>query len=109
MPGDLEVLENELKREAYYHKIFFVIFSMLHNGARAQVRQAVGMPDIVVETKQYIYIIEVKINSTPKVALRQIEEQHYAAPYLTDGRKVIKLGVNFSTATRTIDAWEMAE
>jgi hypothetical protein len=109
MPGDLEVLENELKREAYYHKIFFVIFSMLHNGARAQVRQAVGMPDIVVETKLYIYIIEVKINSTPKVALRQIEEQHYAAPYLTDGRKLIKLGVNFSTATRTIDAWEMAE
>jgi Holliday junction resolvase len=67
------------------------------------------MPDIVVETKQYIYIIEVKINSTPKVALRQIEEQRYAAPYLADGRKVIKLGVNFSTATRTIDAWEMAE
>jgi hypothetical protein len=42
---------------------------------RAQVRQAVGMPDIVIFTSQYIYIIEVKLDSTPEVALQQIEEK----------------------------------
>jgi hypothetical protein len=106
MPGDLEVLENEQKCEAYYHKIFFVVFAMLHNGAHAQVRQAVGMPDIVIKTQKYIYVIEVKINATPMVALAQIEEQQYAAPYLADGREIVKIGVNFSTKTRTIDKWE---
>jgi hypothetical protein len=40
------------------------------------------------------------------VALRQIEEKQYAAPYAMDGREIIKLGVNFSSETRTIDAWE---
>jgi hypothetical protein len=106
MPGDLEILEDTLKCEAYYHKIFFTIFAMLYGGARAQVRQAVGMPDIIVETKSFIYIIEVKLDSTPQVALEQIEEKQYAAPYITDGREIVKLGVNFSSKTRTIDAWK---
>jgi hypothetical protein len=109
MPGDLEILKDALKCEAYYHKIFFAIFALLHSGVRAQVRQAVGMPDIVIETRKYIYIIEVKLDSTPQVALAQIAEQQYAVPYLTDGREIVKLGVNFSTKTRTIDAWRREE
>jgi hypothetical protein len=79
---------------------------LLHNGAHAQVHQAVGLPDIVVKTRKYIYVIELKINSTPQVALRQIEEKQYAVPYAMDGREIIKLGINFSSETRTIDAWE---
>jgi hypothetical protein len=106
MPGDLEILKDALRCEAYYHKIFFAIFALLHGGVRAQVRQAVGMPDIVVRTRKYLYIIEVKLDSTPQVALRQIEEKQYAVPYLMDGREIVKLGVNFSSETRTIDAWE---
>jgi hypothetical protein len=109
MQGDLEILKDALKCEAYYHKIFFAIFALLHNGVHAQVRQAVGMPDIVIETRKYIYIIEVKLDSTPQVALAQIAEQQYAVPYLTDGREIVKLGVNFSTKTRTIDAWKREE
>jgi hypothetical protein len=109
MEGDREILANQERREAYYHRLLFIIFSLLHNGARAQVRQAVGMPDIVVTTRQYIYIIEVKLDSTPEVALQQIEEKHYAAPYLTEGKQIIKLGVNFSSATRTLGEWKRGE
>jgi Holliday junction resolvase len=69
----------------------------------------VGKPDIVVKTRKYIYIIEVKLDSTPQVALEQIEAKQYAVPYATDGREIVKLGVNFSSQTRTIDAWEKAE
>jgi hypothetical protein len=109
MEGDREILTNQEHREAYYHRLLFIIFSLLHNGARAQVRQAVGMPDIVVTTRQYIYIIEVKLDSTPEAALQQIEEKHYAAPYLTEGKQIIKLGVNFSSATRTLGEWKRGE
>jgi hypothetical protein len=79
---------------------------MLNNGAHGQVRQALGVPDIVIETKKYIYVIELKINSTPQVALRQLEEMNYALPYAMGGRELVKLGVNFSTEARTINAWE---
>jgi hypothetical protein len=106
LPGDKEVLADELKCEAYYHKVFYVIVAMLNNGAHGQVRQALGVPDIVIETREYIYVIELKINSTPQVALRQLDELNYALPYAMDGKELVKLGVNFSTATRTIDTWE---
>jgi hypothetical protein len=109
MEGDREVLANQEVSEAYYHRLLFIIFSMLHNGARAQVRQALGMQDIVVSTPKYIYIIEVKLDASPEVALRQIEEKGYASPYLTDGREIVKLGVNFLSKTRTLGGWKRGE
>jgi hypothetical protein len=67
------------------------------------------MPDIVVTTRKYLYVIEVKIDSTPEVALEQIEEKKYALPYQTDGKELVKLGVNFSSKSRTISAWKRGE
>jgi hypothetical protein len=109
MEGDRQILADQQRSEAYYHRLLFIIFSLLHNGARAQVRQAVGMPDIVIKTRQYIYIIEVKLDSTPEAALQQIEEKQYAAPYLTEGKEIVKLGVNFSSKTRTLGEWKRGE
>jgi hypothetical protein len=79
---------------------------MLHNEVAAEVRNAVGATDVVIKTPKYIYVVEIKIDSTPEVALQQIEAKGYATPYLADGRTVIRLGVNFSTATRTLSAWQ---
>jgi hypothetical protein len=109
MEGDRAILADQQRCEAYYHRLLFIVFSLLHNGVRAQVRQAVGMPDIVVTTRQYIYIIEVKLDSTPEAALRQIEEKQYAAPYLTEGKEIVKLGVSFSSETRSIGEWKRGE
>jgi hypothetical protein len=109
MQGEESSLKDIRARETYYHKQLFIIFRLLHNQAWAEVQQAVGKPDIVVKTRKYIYIIEIKLDSTPQVALEQIEAKQYAAPYATDGREIIKLGVNFSSETRTLDAWERAE
>jgi hypothetical protein len=106
MQGEEASLKDIRGREAYYHKQLFIIFRMLHYDAWAEVQQAVGRPDIVVRTRKYIYIIEVKFDSSPKVALEQIEAKQYAVPYAMDDREIIKLGVNFSSKTRTIDAWE---
>jgi hypothetical protein len=109
MEGDRAILSDQQRAEAYYHRLLFIIFSLLHGGVRAQVRQAVGMPDIVVSTRQYIYIIELKLDSTPEAALRQIEEKRYAAPYLTEGKEIVKLGVSFSSQTRTVGEWKRGE
>lgn len=48
---------------------------------------------------------EFKFDSTPEEALAQIDSKRYAVPYQTDGRKVVKVGVNFDSATRTIGEW----
>jgi hypothetical protein len=109
MQGEEASLQDMRARETYYHKQLFIIFRMLHDDAWAEVQQAVGRPDIVVKTQRYIYIIEVKLDSTPQVALEQLEAKQYAVPYAMEGKELVKLGVNFSSETRTIDAWERGE
>jgi hypothetical protein len=105
MKGDKDILADVEKTEAYYHRIFYFFFRMLSNQVYAEVRSAKGACDVVITTPKYIYVVEIKINSTPEAALQQIEEKGYATPYLTDGRDVTKIGVNFSTETRTVDRW----
>ena len=58
----------------------------------------VWMPDA-------IYVLELKVNGTAKEALDQINAKGYAAPYVTDGRRVVKAGICFNIDTRTIDDW----
>jgi hypothetical protein len=57
----------------------------------------------------YVYVVELKINSTPEMALKQIDEKGYAVPYMEGRRTVYKIGVNFSTETRTISEWKTVE
>ena len=40
-------------------------------------------------------------------ALKQIDENGYAAPYASCGKKIMKIGANFSTEKRTLDGWEI--
>lgn len=66
-----------------------------------------GRMDILVQTKDYIYIFELKIDKTAETALRQIEEKGYAKPFSKDPRKLFKIGVNFTTEKRCIDDWRV--
>jgi hypothetical protein len=108
MRGDKDIFSDTEKTEAYYHRIFYFFFRMLYNEVNAEVRNSVGATDVVIKTPKYIYVVELKIDSSADIALQQIEEKGYATPYLTDPRQLIKLGVNFSTATRTLSDWKQA-
>jgi hypothetical protein len=108
MRGDNDILADAEKTEAHYHIIFYFFFRMLHREVLAEVRNAKGATDVVIKTPKYIYVVEIKIDTTADVALNQIEEKGYATPYLADGREVIKLGINFSTDTRNISEWKQA-
>jgi hypothetical protein len=105
MRGDKNLLADAEKTEAHYHRIFYIFFRMLTNDVNAEVRNATGACDVLIKTPNYIYVVEIKIDATADDALKQIEGNGYAEPYLADGRKVIKLGVNFSTETRTLSEW----
>jgi hypothetical protein len=106
MKGDKDILADAEKREAHYHVLFYFFFRMLSNEVNAEVRNAVGATDVIIKTPKYIYIVEIKIDATPDVALAQIEAKGYATPFLADGRKLVRIGVNFSTTSRTIEEWK---
>ena len=47
--------------------------------------------------------MEFKLDGTAEEAIKQINEKHYALPFEADGRRLFKIGVNFSSETRNIE------
>ena len=102
IPNDLEN-----KTEKHYQTIFYLLFRLMGQYVDAEVKSAVGRADVVVRMKDVIYVFEFKFDGTPEEALAQIDSKQYAVPYQADGRKVIKVGVNFDSTTRTIGGWKI--
>ena len=69
-------------------------------------RQSQGRVDCVLETPQYIYIFEFKLDGTADEALQQIEEKGYAREYEADSRRLYRIGASFSSDTGTIGEWK---
>jgi hypothetical protein len=59
----------------------------------------------VLQTDDYTYVMEFKLNGTAEEALAQINSKNYSLPFAADNRKLIKVGVNFSSTTRNIENW----
>ena len=93
--------------EGFYEWSFQLIFTMLNIYVRTQVRCATGRADVVVFMPNTIYVMELKVHGTAQEALDQINEKGYARPYLTDGRKLVKVGLKFSIETKTIEEWKV--
>ncbi len=102
IPYDLKV-ENENN----FHNIFYVLATLIGIDAKAEVHTSCGRIDLLIETTKFIYIIELKFNSTPEEALRQIEEKGYARQFATDSRILFRIGVNFSSESRRIESWKI--
>ena len=96
-------------KEVHFQNSIYIIFKML--GYNVQVEQATsqGRIDLTIQTKDYIYILELKLDKTAEEALAQIKEKNYACPFQTDKRKKFLIGVNFSSETRTLEKWIVEE
>ena len=93
------------KEEKHYQTIFYLLFRLMGQYVDAEVKSAVGRADVVIKMQEAIYVFEFKVDGTPEEALAQINSKQYAIPYQADHRKVIKVGVNFDSSTRTIGEW----
>ena len=100
IPNDLEN-----KTEKHYQTIFYLLFRLMGQYVETEVKTAVGRADAVVKLPDAVYVFEFKFDGTPEEALAQINSKQYAVPYRADGRRVVKVGVNFDSATRTIGGW----
>ena len=103
--------ENTLKdaptTEGHFTAMLYVMFSFLNRYVYSQVRNAKGRLDILIKTDTTIYVMELKLDGDLDKALRQIDEKDYTIPYQSDGRKVVKVAINFSTEERTIKEWKI--
>lgn len=93
------------KTERHYQVVFYLVFKLMGQFTDAEVRSARGRADAVVKTPKYIYVFEFKLNGTAEQALRQIDDKGYLIPYQSDGRELVKIGVEFSAEQRNISRW----
>ena len=97
------------KTERHYQVIVYLIFKLMGQFTQAEVHSAKGRADAIVQTPDYIYIFEFKLNGTAEEALKQIDEKGYAEPFKSDKRKLLKVGVEFSAETRNVSRWLVEE
>ena len=95
--------------EKNFQYAMYIIMELLGEYVEAERTTSNGRIDLLLQTKDYIYIIEVKIDNTADAALQQIEDKGYAKPFVNDSRKLFKIGVSFSTENRRIEDWKVIE
>lgn len=95
--------------ELHYQNVLFILFKLLGFYTEAEYHTSDGRIDLLVKTGKFIYLMEFKLEGTAEEALAQINEKHYAIPFQADGRRIFKIGVNFSSKTRNIQKWIVEE
>ena len=98
---------NEPVFEHYFQSVIYITMTLLGKYAACEIHTNTGRIDCTVETKKYIYIFEFKLDDSADAALKQIEDMHYADPWLADERQLFKIGVNFDSETRQLQGWKV--
>ena len=108
IPYNANYQERAWSYESHYHYTLYLIFRLLSCYTTLTEKQnSRGRADIIVETQDYIYIFEFKLDGTAADALKQIDDKGYAEPYAADARKLFRIGVGFSSEKKNIVEWEM--
>jgi len=94
------------KEEKHYQTIFYLFFRLMGQYIDVEVDTAIGRADAIVKLQDTLYVFEFKVDGTPEEALAQINSKGYSIPYQVGDWKIIKVGVNFDSATRTIGTWK---
>lgn len=114
--GFMEKLEALFAKTSYqiqgdcekdFQYAMYIILELMGEYVEVEKSSSNGRIDILLQTGDYVYIIEIKINDTVEAVLRQIEEKGYSRQFADDPRKIFKIGVRFSTENRCIDNWKV--
>lgn len=100
--GNYQIIGDE---EIYFQNTLYVFFKLLGFYVDVERHTTDGRMDILMQTSEYIYLMELKKDQSAAIALQQIEDKGYAIPFAADPRHLFKIGINFNTTTRKIDDW----
>ena len=116
MNGALKLLQSFLETipytdnassEGHYQQVLIIIFRMLGFPSEVELHTKIGRIDIELKAGNIIYVIELKTNKNAAAALNQIDARNYTSNYALTGAKVVKVGINFDTQTRTLKDWQI--
>lgn len=71
------------------------LLTLLSLEAQSEILTNKGRIDLVLETKNQIYIFELKLNKSPEIALQQIKNRKYYQRYLNQSKQIVLVGLSF--------------
>jgi hypothetical protein len=97
----------EMTREGNYQNVIWVVFKMMGFYTEAEYKTSDGRIDLLIETSDYRYVIDFKLDGTAEEALQQIKDKQYTLQYELDSKRTFLIGMNFDSDARTIEKWAM--
>ncbi len=94
--------------ERDFQNVIYLVFTILGEFIISEAHFSKGRADSILINKEYVYLFEFKIDQDANTALNQINVKNYAGRFKMDNRKIVKVGVNFSSMEKNIVDW-MAE
>jgi len=97
--------------EKFYQQTFFMLCILFGKRPAAEVATEEGYMDLLLEGTKCTFIVEFKKNSTPEIALAQIEKKRYWEPYeILKNKKIVLAGITFNkTDAGTEVLWKIKE
>lgn len=92
-------------KEIHYQNVMFVIMKLMGFYTHTEYKTSNGRIDMVVETPNYVYVMEFMIDGSAEDAIRQIDEKDYTLPFNTSGKEIFKIGANFDSKTRCLSSF----
>ena len=97
---------NNTNYEGHYQQVLFIIFTLLtHFVVDVEVHTPNGRVDVVMETEDTLYLIELKLNKSTQAAMQQINLKQYDQRFARCGKPIVKVGVNFDAKKGNIEDW----
>ena len=96
--------------EGYYASVFYGYFAALGLDITVEDSSNHGRLDMAVRAGGHIYLFEFKVleRTQPGSALAQLQARDYAAKYRASGEPIHLVGVEFSSETRNVTAFDVA-
>ncbi len=103
------LLGRNLINETYFETVFYLILTASGVMTETEVLGYRGRIDILVETPTTYYIFEFKCNQSAEKGIEQILRKKYYEPYLSRGKKIFLVGINFKTDKKNIEEFKVKE
>lgn len=105
--GGIPASITQNKTEIFYENNLYMLLRMVGCDVQAEYWTSDGRIDLLLKTEDYVYVMELKLDSSPEAALDQIERKEYSQQWIPDSQMVIEIGINFLSKTRNIDNWQI--
>lgn len=97
------------RTEGHYQQMLYIILSLLtqYDQLDVEVRTPTRRVDMVMRTRKALYLIELKMNKSADIALRQIDLKDYPSRFARCTLPIVKVGINFDSERHTISDWKI--